>query len=231
MEDRDKPGHGPRGRTRVVDDWRDRSAAGYGGGYGDFDEEIAYGPGPDRKLRSEGGGYTDDPAVRAHYARAPRTDEGARQWQAEHPDPPSPGFGVQARNYGPHDYRPSGYGPDEDERGQRGYFEGSAERGPGDDRPAAHATGFAAAGSFRGRGPQGYSRSDDRIREDVCEALTVDHEVDATNIDVVVAGGEVTLTGVVPERRMKRLATSIADRCRGVSDVHNQLRVAGERSA
>lgn len=219
MDNRDRQGHEPRGRTRVVDDWRDRSAAGYGGGYGDFDEEIAYGPGPD----------TDKELAR--HAPAPRNDQAARQWQAEHPDPPSPGFGVQARNYGPHDYRPSGYGPDEDERGQRGYFEGSAERGPGDDRPAAHATGFSAAGSFRGRGPQGHSRPDERIQEDVCEALTADHDVDATDIEVTVAGGEVTLTGIVPERSMKRLAAAIADRCRGVTDVHNQLRVSGERPA
>ncbi|HEX6178217.1 MAG TPA: RNA-binding protein, partial [Thermoanaerobaculia bacterium] len=38
--------------------------------------------------------------------------------------------------------------------------------------------------SFRGRGPKNYQRSDDRIREEVCERLTWADDVDATEIDV-----------------------------------------------
>ena len=33
--------------------------------------------------------------------------------------------------------------------------------------------------SHRGKGPKGYTRSDERIREHVCEVLSDDHHVDA----------------------------------------------------
>jgi DNA replicative helicase MCM subunit Mcm2 (Cdc46/Mcm family) len=45
-------------------------------------------------------------------------------------------------------------------------------------------------------------------------------------IEVAVTGGEVTLTGTVESRRMKRHAEDLAESVRGVRDVHNQLRVA-----
>lgn len=83
--------------------------------------------------------------------------------------------------------------------------------------------------SFRGRGPRGYRRSDQRILEEVCDRLTEDHEVDASDIDVKVESGEVTLEGTVPERRLKWLAEEIASRCSGVVDVHNHLRVARQQ--
>lgn len=77
-----------------------------------------------------------------------------------------------------------------------------------------------------GRGPSGYRRSDERIREDLNESLTWDRAVDASHIDVKVADGVVTLSGTVGNRRMKRRAEDLADSVRGVDDVHNQLRVS-----
>ena len=79
-------------------------------------------------------------------------------------------------------------------------------------------------GPFSGRGPKGYRRSDERIREDVGEALTRDGDLDASEIVVTVEDGEVTLEGTVPDRRSKRLAEDLAGQ-RGVRDVHNRLRV------
>jgi len=79
--------------------------------------------------------------------------------------------------------------------------------------------------SFRGRGPRGYRRSDERIREDVCDRLTDDHDLDASDIEVGVVAGEVTLEGTADERRLKWLAEEIAAHCSGVSEVHNHLRV------
>lgn len=78
---------------------------------------------------------------------------------------------------------------------------------------------------FEGAGPRNYARSDDRIREDVCDELSDDGEIDARDIDIEVKDREVTLTGTVPERYMKHRAEDIADSCRGVRDVHNRLRV------
>jgi hypothetical protein len=76
-----------------------------------------------------------------------------------------------------------------------------------------------------GRGPKGYTRSDDRVREDVSDRLMEDWEVDATDIEVTVASGEVTLTGTVGDRQSKRRAENIAANVLGVKDVQNNLRV------
>lgn len=86
----------------------------------------------------------------------------------------------------------------------------------------------AAEGPFRGRGPQGYRRSDERIREDICDLLTERGDVDPSAVQVRVQNCEVTLEGAVPDRRMKRVAEDIAEATRGVRDVHNRLRVASD---
>jgi hypothetical protein len=80
-------------------------------------------------------------------------------------------------------------------------------------------------GGHRGRGPQGYTRSDECVREDVCEALTLDDHVDATDIHVSVRDGEVALSGTVPERYMKRLAEDLVEDVAGVKDIQNSIRV------
>ena len=88
-------------------------------------------------------------------------------------------------------------------------------------------------GGHRGRGPRNYSRSDQRISEDLCERLHDDDHVDAGDIEVQVEQGVVTLSGTVPERRMKHRAEDIAEACRGVQDVDNGIRVsrAGESAS
>jgi BON domain len=80
-------------------------------------------------------------------------------------------------------------------------------------------------GPYVGRGPRGYRRSDERIKEDVCERMCMHGELDAGEIEIVVTGGEVTLQGSVGDRRSKRLAEDLAEQVSGVSEVHNQLRV------
>ena len=82
-----------------------------------------------------------------------------------------------------------------------------------------------AGGWHVGKGPSGYTRSDERIREDVCDRLTDDPYVDATNIEVTVQGGEVTLSGLVERREVKRRAEDLAERVSGVRDINNRLRV------
>jgi osmotically-inducible protein OsmY len=82
----------------------------------------------------------------------------------------------------------------------------------------------------RGRGPRGYTRSDERIREDVSDWLMEDRYVDASEIDVTVSNGEVTLAGMVDSREAKRRAEDIAASAMGVKDVHNSLRVRSSSS-
>lgn len=79
---------------------------------------------------------------------------------------------------------------------------------------------------FRGMGPKNWARSDERILEEVCERLS-DADIDASEIEVTVQGGEVTLAGTVPDRRSKHDAEDIACHARGVKDCHNRLRVGG----
>lgn len=79
---------------------------------------------------------------------------------------------------------------------------------------------------FRGRGPRGYQRSAERIREDACERLTDDDRIDATDVDVAVKDGEVTLTGTVGSREQKHRAEDVIEGVAGVKDIHNVLRVA-----
>lgn len=77
----------------------------------------------------------------------------------------------------------------------------------------------------RGKGPRGYTRSDERIKEDVNDRLTDDWAVDASGIDVDVESCEVTLTGEVPSREMKRRAEDVAEAVSGVKHVQNNIRV------
>jgi len=74
-----------------------------------------------------------------------------------------------------------------------------------------------------GRGPKSYRRPDERVREDVRDALTAHGDVDASDIEVAVEDGEVTLTGTVPDRATKRAAESCAEHVGGVRHVHNRL--------
>jgi hypothetical protein len=100
---------------------------------------------------------------------------------------------------------------------------------PGD--PQAWWQQRPAAGPYVGRGPRGYQRSDERIREELHERLTAHGHVDATDIECQVQNGEVTLTGYVNSRAEKHEAEDVANDIAGVHDVHNRLRIrthAGE---
>ncbi len=78
---------------------------------------------------------------------------------------------------------------------------------------------------YYGRGPRGYTRPDERIREDVNDGLTFDPSVDATEIVVIVDKGEVTLSGTVGSREERRRAEDVAENVSGVKHVQNNVRV------
>lgn len=81
-------------------------------------------------------------------------------------------------------------------------------------------------GRFMGRGPRNWQRSDERIKEDINERLTEHPDIDASDIEVEVVAGEVTLRGKVDDRHAKRLAEDIAEGVFGVRDVRNEIKVS-----
>lgn len=158
-------------------------------------------------------------------------DEGGRSrhpWQGASPsyDP----YADHAAGMGTRDY---GYGQQEAVRhdardpeqihrhgramGERGY--GPEYRGH---------DGYGATDAMPvGKGPKNYVRSDERMREDICERLSA-QPYDWSDVEVHVSDGEATLTGTVPTREMKYVGERIAESVRGIRDVMNQMRVAQE---
>ncbi|HEX8819184.1 MAG TPA: BON domain-containing protein [Archangium sp.] len=146
------------------------------------------------------------------------------------------GFGT--RGFGAPDYEPprvqSSY---LEQRPRTGYFTTPTRDM---DREAGHGAGRGGMqGGYgsserspelprRGRGPRNYQRSDDRIREDLCERL-MQAWMDADDVDVRVDKGEVTLSGTVKSRDEKRAIEDLAEDVLGVKEVHNEIRVAREQ--
>lgn len=83
---------------------------------------------------------------------------------------------------------------------------------------------------YRGLGPRGYRKSDEAIKEDVSEALFRSRRVDASSIEVFVHEGDVTLRGMIADRKQKKLAESTIENIAGVSDVFNELRIVTRKS-
>ncbi|HET7037496.1 MAG TPA: BON domain-containing protein [Thermomicrobiaceae bacterium] len=77
-------------------------------------------------------------------------------------------------------------------------------------------------GPHTGKGPK---RSDQHIDDEVRSHLTQHGHLDASNIDVNVSNGVVTLTGTVDSRQAKRTAEQVTDSVPGVKDVTNQLKI------
>jgi hypothetical protein len=112
--------------------------------------------------------------------------------------------------------------------GQGSEFGGGAETGvTGRSRYGTQGRfGRNAQGRYTGKGPKGYSRSDDRIEEEINETLARDPEIDASEIEVKVENGVVTLTGTIDEREQKREVEDLVENVFGVKEVENRLRVS-----
>lgn len=146
------------------------------------------------------------------------------------------GGGYAGRHRG--DYRGHQGGFDEPEAGRSyGGFGGGGLETPtwGEvNRPGGQYAGMDETGpnrtfqgepDHRGRGPRNWTRSDERIADDVHQRLTDDPHVDASDVDVKVENGEVTLSGLVDDRRAKRRAEDCAESVSGVRHCQNNLRV------
>ena len=121
--------------------------------------------------------------------------------------------------YGGYGSREEGaYGGDE----ERGTWGGSGYQGSGHGGNQGGSHGYP--GGRQARAPRGYQRSDERIREDICDTV-IRMGIDAGDVDIMVEHCEVTLTGTVDNRHDKRRLEDLAESVSGVKHVHNQLRV------
>jgi osmotically-inducible protein OsmY len=182
-------------------------------GPGDYSESLRYG----RQT-----GFDEYPS-RGDYPRSERDE-----WQD---------YARRSGGWGRHDWTGGAgtYGErwarSEDRRGRgedRGLFERAADEVSswfGDEDAERRRERDARGDGRRGRGPRGYKRSDERIREDVCDRLTDDPMVDASDIEVTVSGAEVTLAGTVDSREERRRAEDLVERILGVGHVQNNLRI------
>ncbi len=218
---------------RQQDRWQDagddRGQSRYGGQRGGFDRGRS-------EFQWRRGEYMGSPAEGGF-------DRGRRVWD------PESGMYNQSPGYGRSTPAGRGYGFRDDDffdetggssyegwgRGGYGQYgsgtfgQGGSDRsdfgGRGTYGPSSRFSEGFASGPYTGKGPRGYRRSDDRIREDVSEELMQHGWIDASDIEVMVAGGEVTLKGTVDDRSQKRLAEDVAESVSGVRDVHNELKL------
>ena len=81
-------------------------------------------------------------------------------------------------------------------------------------------------GSQAGRGSQFQRRSEDKIYEEIRELLTNSPDLDASEVELHVESGEVTLTGTIDSRDARWLAEDLVNSVTGVREVNNRLKVA-----
>ena len=175
--------------------------------------------------------YRDEGAFRVSDRRGDRRDWDRRDYERGRSDEPGvlERFIDEMRSwFHDEDVRRRGRDDRNESRGwgggERGWGDPSAW-GPERGGPWSERGRSGGAGPHAGRGPRGYRRADERIREDVCDALCEHGYVDASDIEVTVANGEVTLGGFVRERAEKRMAEDAVEQIPGVREVHNQLRL------
>jgi hypothetical protein len=87
---------------------------------------------------------------------------------------------------------------------------------------------MAQGRSRQNRGPRGWERSDERIKEDLCERIADSDDIDASDVTVEVRQGVVLLDGTVFERWTRYSLEDLADSVPGVKDVQNNVRLSRE---
>lgn len=77
--------------------------------------------------------------------------------------------------------------------------------------------------SHHGKGPRNFSRTDEILKEEVCEVFLMNPDLDPGDIDVSVQDCVVTLKGRVRIREDRYLAEDLARDVSGVKDVINLI--------
>lgn len=164
-----------------------------------------------------GGGYQETSQYNPYQGDYNREEYGGRYGQ------PRNIYGGDTRNYG--NANQGGYDRDWWDRTK----DEVASWFGNDDAARRRERDKSMQGYHRGKGPRGYTRSDDRIREDINDRLSDDPFIDASDIDVKVESCNVILSGEVDSRDDKRRAEDLAERVSGVTNVENRIRVSHER--
>lgn len=113
---------------------------------------------------------------------------------------------------------------------QPGFFQPSQGQGGSQSSTAYQQMGRGQSDIMRGRqGPKNYARSDERLRELICERLLQEQMVDVSNVSVEVKDGCVTLEGTVPERQMRHVIEDTVDCCWGVQDIENHIGIQSSK--
>jgi BON domain-containing protein len=187
----------------------------------DRDRWDRYGGGQDRYGRDRDRDFNHDTTYTNMRDRDDRDDRGDRADRTDRDDRADRADRADRGNHYPGgDFAGAGFGGSGYGTLNRDVESGRYDRGSD--------FGSLTQPSYRGRGPKGFQRSDDRLREMISERLSDHDAIDASEIEVTVANGEVTLAGTVDDRRTKRLAEDVAESVGGVRDVHNQLKVDRE---
>jgi hypothetical protein len=197
------------GSTRDRERWEaSRATGGYGSEYGAWRSGASFGFGPEEPAEDRGYAFRRYGQGDLNSGRLTGGEFEDTDWI---PNRPARGRGVWSGDWGDAPAGPGDYGSP---YGRSYVWDRSAGRASGPRRE-----------EFRGRSPKDYHRSDERIREDICDRLTDDPSIDPSDVTIKVEGGEVILSGFVATRDEKRRAEEEAERVSGVRDVINQIRV------
>ncbi len=137
---------------------------------------------------------------------------------------PDEGSGDDAPSYG--DWKRHSTGASSGARGQEG-FGNPGEDTWGEERFRAERREEQGRRQTNA-GPRARRRSDESLAQEIREILTADQELEATDIEVEVEGGAVTLRGAVVDSDARLLAEELVETLPGVREVHNRLRVERE---
>lgn len=69
--------------------------------------------------------------------------------------------------------------------------------------------------------------NDEKIREDIIEALSASPVVEASDFNVTVLNGVVTLSGVVKNTHLRDEAVKLAEGVSGIVNVQNEIKLGG----
>jgi osmotically-inducible protein OsmY len=173
---------------------------------------------PDQRYPEQS--YRQPQASSSQYDNSRSTNYAFDSYRGQHrydsAEASNPSYGYGDQNYGASQSGSRyGYG-DQNFAGQAPDYFGS-QYAPGmSDRSV----------SYRGKGPKGYERSDERLKEDISERLMHDAHIDASDIEIQCKGGVITLEGSISDRRAKHHAENIIESISGVKDIDNRLKIS-----